>query len=69
MLSTVLALALLAGSEANDPATQQEEAQQAAPEAKEEKRICRRISEQMNSRRKTKVCMTKQEWREFNRGD
>ena len=36
------------------------------PEVKEEKRICRRISTDMSSRRKERVCMTKEEWREFN---
>ncbi|MEP2736505.1 MAG: hypothetical protein ABJP34_09410 [Erythrobacter sp.] len=40
----------------------------AAPEVKEEKRICRRIRADASSRRKTKVCMTSVEWRKFNRG-
>lgn len=37
------------------------------PEVKaEEKRICRRVKLDMSSRRATKVCKTKDEWREFN---
>ena len=36
------------------------------PEVKEEKRICRRISTDMASRRKERVCLTKEGWREFN---
>ncbi|WP_299192425.1 hypothetical protein [uncultured Erythrobacter sp.] len=35
-----------------------------APE--EEERICRRIRVDMSSRRATRVCMTRDEWREFN---
>ena len=34
----------------------------------EEKRICRRIRTDMSSRRATRVCMTRSEWREFNSG-
>ncbi|MEP5939079.1 MAG: hypothetical protein ABJ239_12190 [Erythrobacter sp.] len=34
----------------------------------EEKRICRRISMDMSSRRKEKVCLTKDGWRDFNQG-
>lgn len=40
----------------------------AAPEAKEEKRICRRIRTDASSRRKSKVCMTADQWREANQG-
>nr|WP_298927632.1 hypothetical protein [uncultured Erythrobacter sp.] len=37
------------------------------PEVKaEEKRICRRVKLDMSSRRATKVCKTKDEWRDFN---
>ena len=32
----------------------------------EEERICRRIRTDMSSRRATRVCMTREEWREFN---
>ena len=33
---------------------------------REEKRICRRIRTDMSSRRASRVCMTRDEWREFN---
>jgi len=42
-----------------------EEDDDAAVEA-EEKRICRYIRTDMNSRRKEKVCLTKEGWRELN---
>ena len=35
-------------------------------EAKEEKKICRRITEGLGSRRKVKVCRTRAEWKTFN---
>lgn len=35
-------------------------------EAKEEKKVCRRITEGMGSRRKVKVCLTRDEWKDFN---
>ncbi len=45
----------------------QAEAGEDAEEAKvEEKRICRRVRLDAGSRRGTKVCKTKEEWREFN---
>lgn len=34
--------------------------------AKEEKKICRRITEGMGSRRKVRVCLTREEWKNFN---
>lgn len=37
-----------------------------ASQAKEEKRICRRVKLDMSSRRGTKVCKTADEWRKFN---
>ena len=37
-------------------------------EAREEKKICRRI-QSMGSRRSERVCMTKKQWREFNNGN
>lgn len=40
----------------------------AQEEAKEEERICRRIRTDMSSRRATRVCLTRDEWRELNRG-
>lgn len=36
------------------------------PEAKEAERVCRYIRADASSRRKSKVCMTTEEWREFN---
>jgi hypothetical protein len=39
---------------------------EANAEAEEAKRICRRIRVDMSSRRGTRVCMTADEWREFN---
>lgn len=38
----------------------------AKTEAEEDKRICRRIRTDMSSRRKTRVCLTADEWREMN---
>lgn len=37
-----------------------------APQASEEERVCRSVKLDMSSRRKTKVCKTADEWREFN---
>ena len=34
--------------------------------AKEEKKICRRVTEGMGSRRKVRVCLTRDEWKTFN---
>ncbi|WP_108790885.1 hypothetical protein [Erythrobacter sp. Alg231-14] len=38
----------------------------AAQEAEEEERICRRIRLDMSSRRKSRVCLTEQGWRDLN---
>lgn len=51
------------------PSEAKTEKTEEAPEAKEDKRICRRVATDMSSRRKTKVCLTKEEWREFNQGN
>ena len=71
MFSTLLALAMIAqaepaqtASEVKEPKTDQAQEQKA-----EDKQICRRISTGMGSRKKERVCMTSQEWREFNRGN
>ena len=71
MFSTMLALALVAQTEPAQPEVQEEEraAQQSQEEKAEDKRICRRISTGMGSRKKERVCMTSKEWREFNRGN
>lgn len=71
MFSTMLALALVAQAEPAQPELQEEEraAEQAQEEKAKDKRICRRISTGMGSRKKERVCMTSKEWREFNRGN
>lgn len=48
------------------PSSEPTEAPTTATEAVEEERICRRIRTDMASRRATKVCLTREEWREFN---
>jgi len=57
-----------AEASAKDAPTQNE-APAAAEQPKEEERICRRIRTDMSSRRATRVCMTSEEWREFNQGN
>ena len=71
MFSTLLALALVAQAEPAPAETTEkpEAAEQEVTEQAEDKRICRRITAGMGSRRKEKVCMTREEWREFNRGN
>lgn len=68
----LIALATLsAPAMANEPEEKKDEkkaeAQQPA-EAKDEK-ICRYIRMDMSSRRKEKVCLTKEGWTEFNQGN
>lgn len=50
-----------APSEKEQPAAQEE--------AAEPEKICRQIALQLGSRKRERVCMTRKEWREFNRGD
>lgn len=71
MFSTMLALALVSQAEPAQPEVQEEEraTEQSQEEKAEDKRICRRISTGMGSRKKERVCMTSKEWREFNRGN
>ena len=71
MFSTFMALALVAQAEPAQPAPEAEEqkTEQAEERTAEDKRICRRISTGMGSRKKERVCMTREEWREFNRGN
>lgn len=38
-------------------------------ETTEPKKICRRIALQTGSRQRERVCMTKEQWTEFNRGN
>ena len=44
----------------------EEEAEQPKAKEKAEKRICRRIRLDASSRRATRVCRTKEEWRQYN---
>ncbi|MBV7259896.1 hypothetical protein [Erythrobacter crassostreae] len=53
-------------AEATEAGKKEESVPTAEPKAKEEKRICRRVRTDASSRRATKVCKTKNEWREFN---
>lgn len=53
--------AFAAQEEPDQPAPPSEEVEKA-----EEKKICKRISAQAGSRRKTKVCRTREEWKTFN---
>lgn len=71
MFSTIMALALVAQAEPVQPAPEAEEPkiEQAKEGKAEDKRICRRINTGMGSRKKERVCMTRDEWREFNRGN
>lgn len=71
MISTLFAFALVAQAQPAPPSEQDSEqtAEQVQEEKAEDKRICRRISTGMGSRKKERVCMTSEEWREFNRGN
>ena len=66
-LLVVISLAVVAPATATEPEetskTKTEKVEKAEP-----KKICRRIASDMNSRRTVRVCKTKEEWREFNRG-
>ena len=48
------------------PAPEKEEKEEKA-EKTEEKKICKRIAADAASRRRTKVCLTREEWKNFNR--
>lgn len=45
-----------------EPETETEKTEQV-----EEKKICKRIATETSSRRRTKVCLTREEWKTFNR--
>jgi hypothetical protein len=71
MLALVLALAASPatteeGSKAVQPAQQTETT---VEQADKPAKICRKVAEGMNSRRKVNMCMTAQEWRKFNQGN
>lgn len=51
---------------ASDPAPEQTEAKEEEP--KKAKKICRYVSD-LGSRRKTRLCMTAEQWREQNQGE
>ncbi|WP_454599274.1 hypothetical protein [Qipengyuania sp. SM2507] len=75
VLSSLAFTLLLAGAPALAVEPDQKEAQSekeqsvAQDEAAEPKKICRQIALQSGSRQRERVCMTREEWREFNRGD
>lgn len=51
---------------AGDPAPEETEAKE--DKSEKAKKICRYVSE-MGSRRKTRMCMTAEQWREQNQGE
>ncbi|MEM9312401.1 MAG: hypothetical protein AAGA34_13245 [Pseudomonadota bacterium] len=67
----LLALPLLAAPAFAQPETEDKtedsEKVEKVEEAAEEKRICKRIAADMSSRRRTKVCLTRDEWKTFNK--
>ena len=70
MLATLAAFMLAAfqpGATPSEPTTQKP-AEPAAKAAEEEK-ICRYIRKDMSSRRKDKVCLTAEQWKEQNQGE
>ena len=70
MLASLFALLLVANPQGSDKAASQERsATDRTQEQAEQKPICRYIRGEMGSRRKEKVCMTKDQWREFNQGN
>ncbi len=52
-----------------EPEKKPDESEQAkkSDETAEQKKICKRIAADMSSRRRTKVCLTRDEWKTFNR--
>ena len=69
----LVALPLLAVPAFAEPETgpseeiaEEEEVEQVETEEVEEKRICKRIAADMSSRRRTKVCKTREEWKAYN---
>ncbi|RGP40719.1 hypothetical protein BPTFM16_01007 [Altererythrobacter insulae] len=74
MLSTLMALALVAQGEPAQPTEKADETAEKAVEEKveeksEDKRICRSIRLDTSSRKKERICLTREGWREFNRGN
>ncbi|MEM1195900.1 MAG: hypothetical protein AAGH57_07325 [Pseudomonadota bacterium] len=54
-------------AEAQEAATEAQETVTEAEEPVAEAKICRRIALETASRRRTKVCLTREEWKTFNR--
>ena len=70
MLSALLIFSLAVAAQPQDTATEPaEKTEEAAEKETKDDRICRNIRPDMSSRRKQRVCMTSEEWREFNRGN
>ncbi len=72
--SFALALAVagapaLAVEPALNQAPGEKEQSAAQDKAAESKQICRRVVTQMGSRKRERLCMTSDQWREYNRGD
>jgi len=70
ILFTVAAsIAVISSAPATSTSPNPEKSEQVEKEeTREEKKICRRI-QSMGSRRTERVCMTKEQWREFNQGN
>lgn len=64
---TACSLLFVAPANATEPETDDTSKAEKVEKA-EPKKICRRIATDMNSRRTSRVCKTKEQWREFNRG-
>jgi translation elongation factor EF-Ts len=71
MLALVLALATSpsATDEGSQTAQPVQQTETKGEEADKPAKICRKVAEGMNSRRKVEMCMTAQEWRKFNQGN
>jgi len=66
-LSILAAPAFAQAEEPAKPAPAPEKEQEEKAEKVEEKKICKRIAADAASRRRTKVCLTREEWKNFNR--
>ena len=65
LASLTLSAPLLADKPKDDA---QETSTESSEEAEKPKKICRAIRTDASSRRKERVCLTREQWREFNRG-
>ena len=55
---------------ASEPEPRKEDQPEAEqPTDEQPKKICRYVQMELGSRRKEKVCLTKEEWRRFNEGN